>query len=110
MACNGHYMMILTTCADKESAKRLAEVLVRTRLAACAQLLPIESIYLWKGEVCEENETMLLLKTKTVLKDKLMDAIKKNHSYEVPEFIHLPITGGSPEYLAWIDECVDRPG
>jgi len=105
MACKGEYTLVITTCADKESAKMLARTLVEARLAACAQLLPIESVYTWKGEICEESETMLMLKTKTALYDKLAAMIRKNHTYEVPEIINLPITGGLPEYMKWIDEA-----
>ena len=104
MSCE--YIMVITTCSDKESAKRLANVLVGERLAACAQLTPIESIYAWKGEVCIENETMLLLKTKEALFDKLVAVIKENHLYEVPEIVQLPITSGLPEYLSWMDETL----
>ena len=107
MACNGDYSVVITTCADRESAKRLAGVIVRLRLAACTQLIQIESVYRWDGEVCNENETMLLFKTKTALYYRLAAAIRENHPYEVPEIIQLPITGGLPEYLNWIDENVE---
>ena len=106
MACNGEYTMVITTCADKASAKQLANIIVQQRLAACAQLIPIESVYVWEGEVCSEDETILLIKTKTALFDKLSAAIIENHSYEVPEIIKLPITGGHPDYLSWIDETI----
>ena len=106
MDCAGEYSMVTTTCADKESAKRLADVLIKARLAACVQLLPIESIYTWKGEVCNENETLLLMKTKTALYDKLAGVIRENHSYEVPQIVKYPIIGGLHEYLQWIDDCV----
>ena len=98
--------MVITTCADKNSAKYLANIIVSQRLAACAQLIPIESVYIWDGKVCNENETLLLIKTKTVLYDDLSAAIRENHEYEVPEIIRLPITGGLPEYLSWISETV----
>ena len=106
MACNGEYSVVITTCADRELARRLADHLVRGRLAACVQLFPIESIYTWKGEVCDGNEVLLLIKTRSVLYEKLVSAIRKNHSYDIPEIIKLPITGGLPEYLKWIDASV----
>ena len=106
MLNNGDYSMVITTCADRESAKRLASAVVSSRLAACAQLIPIESIYVWSGEVCNEEETMLVMKTKTALFDKLSAEIKSNHGYEVPQIIRIPITGGLPEYLNWIDETI----
>jgi len=98
--------MVITTCADKDSAKSLANIIVQQRLAACAQLVPIESVYVWDGKVCNENEVLLFIKTKTALYDKLAAAIVEHHEYEVPEIIRLPIVGGLPEYLSWIDETV----
>ena len=104
MAFIDEYSMVITTCADYESAKRLADIVVRARLAACVQLFQIESIYRWNDDVCDENETILHIKTKTALYDRLATAIKEHHPYEVPEIIRLPITGGLPEYLRWVDE------
>ena len=100
------YSLIITTTADKESAKKLAKWLVENKLASCAQMFPIESIYFWQGKVCEENETALFIKSKTALFEKIKTAIKENHGYEVPQIIQIPITDGLPEYLKWIDDCV----
>ena len=99
------YSLFITTCANKESAREIARLLVEKKLAACGQIFPIESIYFWKEKICEENETMLYIKSKTVLFEKIKAAIKENHSYEVPEIIQIPITDGLPEYLKWIDDC-----
>ena len=99
------YSIIITTIAGKEPAKKIARLLVENRLAACVQLLPIESVYLWKDKICEENESALLIKSKTTLFEKIKEAIKENHSYEIPQIIQIPITGGLPEYLKWIDDC-----
>jgi len=100
------YSITITTFADKESAKKTAKLLVEKCLAACVQIFPIESIYLWEGEICDENEYVLFIKSKTALFDKIMAAIKENHSYEVPEIIQIPVTSGLPEYFNWIDEVV----
>ena len=69
------------------------------------QMLPIDSVYLWKGETCEDGEVMLFIKSRTDLFDKIAVAIKEVHPYEVPEIVQLPITDGLPEYLKWIGEC-----
>ncbi|MCL2838234.1 MAG: divalent-cation tolerance protein CutA [Oscillospiraceae bacterium] len=98
------YSMFITTCADKESAKMIAELLVKNRLAACVQLFPIESVYFWHGKTCEDNEVALFIKSKTKLFDKIAVAIKENHPYEVPEIAQISITDGLPEYLKWIDD------
>lgn len=101
------YSIITTTFPDKESAKNAARLLVEKRLAACVQLFPIESVYLWKGEICEDSEVMLFIKSRTALFDKIVAVIKKNHSYEVPEIVRIPITDGLPEYMKWIGECTE---
>ena len=106
MGSNDKYSMVITTCADGESAKAIAKMLVSMRLAACVQVLPVESIYLWKGEICNDSETALLIKTKTGLFGKIAAAIKENHAYEVPEVIQIPIADGLPEYLSWIGDSV----
>ena len=102
------YSMIISTFPDKESAKSAAKLLVEQHLAACAQILPIESVYLWKNKICDESEFMLLIKTKSNLFDKIKETIKRVHSYEVPEIIQIPITDGLPDYLKWIDECTEE--
>ena len=99
------YSIIITTYPDKESAKRAAKLLIEQRLAACVQLFPIESVYLWQGNICDESEIMLFIKSKTALFGKIVMTIKEVHTYEVPEIVQIPIADGLPEYLKWIDEC-----
>jgi len=82
-------------------------MLVMRRLAACVQLLPINSVYSWKGEICDDDEVVLLIKSSAALFDEIATAIKDAHSYEVPEIIQLPIIGGLPEYLKWIDNNIE---
>ena len=107
MPDNTHqYSLVITTAADKDSAKVIAGLLVEKRLAACVQMFPVESIYTWKGETCNDDEIALFIKSKSSLFDKIAAAIKENHKYEVPEIIQIPITNGLPEYLKWIDDCV----
>jgi len=103
---NPVYSLTITTFADKESAKTVARHLVEKRLAACVQMFPIESIYMWKGEICDDGEIVLFIKSRAELFDQIKTAIKENHGYEVPEIIQIPITDGLPEYLKWIDGCV----
>ena len=100
---NTEYSIVFTTCADKESAKAIAMLLVEKRLAACVQMIPIESIYIWEDKICDDSETALLIKSKTALFEEISTAIKDNHSYEVPEIIQIPITAGHSDYLKWID-------
>ena len=102
------YSMIIVTTAEKDSAREIARSLVEKKLAACGQIFPIESIYFWQGKICEKNESMLFIKSRSELFDEIKAFIKENHSYEVPEIIQVPITNGLPEYLKWIDHCTQR--
>ena len=102
------YSMVISTCADKESAKQIAAALIEARLAACVQLFPIESMYNWQGKLCNDSETVMFIKSRTELFDKIAATIKENHTYEVPEIIQIPITDGLPDYLKWIDDSVEH--
>jgi periplasmic divalent cation tolerance protein len=99
------YSIITTTYPDKESAKSVAKLLVEKRLVACAQIFPIESIYLWQGQIHDEEETILIAKSKTQLFDIIVATIRENHTYQVPQIVQIPITDGLPEYLKWIEDC-----
>lgn len=103
------YQMVISTCTDKENAGIIARTLVEKRLAACVQMLPIESVYSWKGKICEENEIIIFIKSKTDLFAGIMGIIKELHSHEVPEIIQVPISGGLLEYLQWIDSATVEP-
>jgi len=98
------YSTVLVTCPNKDTARVLARLLVEQKLAACGQLLDIESVYTWEGKVHEEGEILLILKSKTELFEQLQVAIQENHSYEVPQIVQLSISDGLPSYLNWIDE------
>jgi periplasmic divalent cation tolerance protein len=97
------YALITTTAADRAQADNLARMLIDRRLAACVQLLPIDSLYRWRGEVEAASEILLLIKTRQALVEAAMAALKADHAYETPEIVVLPIQAGLPAYLAWID-------
>jgi periplasmic divalent cation tolerance protein len=104
------YCIVMTTCPEGAVSKTLVEGLLKNRLAACIQEIGIASSYRWKGKLEHENEILLLIKTKSALYDEIEAFINANHPYEVPEIIRVPVTAGSPSYLAWIDEeCSPRP-
>jgi len=96
------YCVILTTCGSKEEAEKLALLLVESRLAACAQIAGVTSFYEWDGAVNRDNEQLLLIKAKSAHYDKIEEFISRNHSYDVPEIIQIPISDGSKAYLKWI--------
>jgi periplasmic divalent cation tolerance protein len=97
-------IIVKTTCASKEEAKYIANILVKERLAACVQLNEIESIYFWKDEICSDNETLLSIKTKKELFSKVQSRILELHSYDVPQIIEIEISNISEDYLKFIKE------
>ena len=101
-------IVVLVTCGSAEEARRMARTLVEKRLAACGNIVgaPVRSIYLWKGKVESAKEYLLVMKTTRKRFAALREAVKRLHSYGVPEIIALPIVAGSTEYLKWICECV----
>ena len=100
------FIIIRTTTDDKEEAQDLALLLVKNKLSACVQIYPIESVYTWENKIEKENEFMLEIKTTSDNFEKIRNFILKNHSYEVPEIIVIPILYGSGEYLDWIQQSV----
>lgn len=102
-----NYIVVLCMIDTYEAAKSIARTLVESKLAACVNIVPqITSIYSWKGEIVEDNEFLLIVKSKSEAYDKLEAKIKELHSYEVPEIIAFDINKGLPEYLRWIEENV----
>ena len=95
---------IYVTATDEAEAGRIAKTVVEERLAACAnQLGSIRSVYWWDGKVCEGEEVALVLKTSAGKKEQLTERIQQLHSYDCPCIVCLPITGGNPDFLRWID-------
>ena len=100
------YGVVLVTASSRAEAEAIATSLVQSQLAACVSLLPIHSIYTWQGELHQEQEWQLLIKTDLAQFQTLEAKIRELHSYEVPEIIALPIVSGSQPYLQWISEQV----
>jgi periplasmic divalent cation tolerance protein len=97
-------IIIFSTCANKSEAKRIAHVLLKSRLAACVNILPITSFYWWKDKIRNGSECLMIMKTRARLFPELQRTISKVSSYEVPEIVSIKIDGGLPSYLEWIDE------
>ncbi len=102
------YCVVMVTTATEAEALSLADQLVADHLAACVQILPIQSIYRWQGTVHRDPEWQLLIKTRVALFEQVRDRLLALHNYEVPEIIALPIIAGSPTYLNWVKEQTQR--
>ncbi|MBP8974771.1 MAG: divalent-cation tolerance protein CutA [Anaerolineae bacterium] len=100
------YLVVLVTAESEAQARRIARRLLQNKLAACVNFVPIESMFLWQGAIQEEEEVLMIIKTRTETFDELMSAVKVTHSYDTPEIIGLPVAIGSRPYLKWIDDEV----
>jgi periplasmic divalent cation tolerance protein len=90
--------------ADKD-AKELAKKLVEEKLAACVNIVSgINSVYFWQGNIEDDMEKLLIVKTKASLFEELKKFVKENHPYTVPEIIAMPIILGNEDYLNWLEE------
>jgi len=98
-----HYLLVVTTLAKAEEAEKIAALMVKKRLAACAQVEgPITSIYWWKNSLEKEREWKCSFKTSVDLFPELEKALKQSHPYETPEIVGVPIKTVSQEYRAWM--------
>ncbi|EHP88330.1 divalent-cation tolerance protein CutA [Methanotorris formicicus] len=98
------YALVYITASNREEAKNIVSHLLENRLVACANIFPIESMYWWKGRIENDGEVAIILKTKEKLVKKIIEEVKKLHSYTNPCIIAIPIINGSEEFLKWIDE------
>ncbi len=94
------------TCPDKDTAEKIARLLVEANLAACVNILPnITSVYSWKGQVESAEEHLLIIKLPHAGYQALETTIRNNHPYELPEIIAVPVANALPEYINWILSC-----
>ena len=98
---------MITAYPDREEANKLAKLLVEQRLAAGVQMFPMESVYRWRGKICEAGEISLHIKSRGEFFDRVAAVIRENHPYEVPEIVRIPIVDGLPAYLEWIGDCTE---
>lgn len=101
--------IILTSVGLSEKAAQLAQALVERGLAACVSIVgPIRSIYRWKGKIENEQEYLLIIKTTAENAAHLAAAFAELHPYELPERVELEVTGGSADYLAWVEAQIEH--
>ena len=95
--------VVFVTVSSEEEGMKIARALVARKLAACVNLVPgVRSVFRWKGEVKDEKELLLVVKTRESKLAHLVQAVKEHHSYTVPETIALPVVGGAAPYLSWV--------
>ncbi len=101
------YVLCITTTDSEEVALRIKDSLLEKRLAACVSILPLcTSYFWWEGEVEKAREFLMIIKSRAEKVDEIRREVLSLHTYETPEFIVLPVIGGSVKYLEWIDSVV----
>lgn len=104
-------IVILVTCNSRSEAEKISRILVEARLIACANIVPsVQSIFRWQGEVCNEQEVLIIMKSVKTNLDRIIAKTKAVHSYDVPEIIALPIVAGSSDYLKWVEQETRKNG
>jgi len=99
--------VVISTAASEKEGWRIAQKLVEGKLAACVNVIPkVTSFFYWKGKLCREREVIILIKTIQSQLNKLINEIKKIHSYEVPEVISLHVDRGEERYLQWVNKTL----
>ena len=102
--------LISVTAASRDEAVGIGQAVVASRLAACANVLaPMTSIYWWDGAVNQNDEVPLILKTQDTLVEQVIEKVKALHSYDCPCVVAVPITGGNPAFLEWIEAETAAP-
>jgi len=102
--------VVLVTVPNVEVAYSIAKTIVKEKIAACVNVIPkIRSIYTWEEDVCDEPETLMIIKTRRQLFEKLKERVKELHPYDVPEIIALPLVDGIKDYLSWVLEVAQNP-
>ena len=98
-------VIILCTATPGDSEK-ISKVLLEERLAACVNVSPVKSYYIWEGKLSEDDEELMIIKTTQEAAQNVKARILELHSYKLPEIIIIPIVGGEERYLQWIDQSV----
>ena len=95
---------VYITAGSLEEAKSIGQILVGKNLAACVNLLEnMTSIYNWEDKIEESQEVIMIAKTRKTLMPKLVEKVNSLHSYDCPSILELPIQGGNPDFLSWIE-------
>ena len=105
MAEKDGFIAVHITTKDESEARKLANLLLEQRKAACVNIVPkISTLYRWQGKIESGTESLMIVKTRRSLLHDIIALVKANHSYQVPEVIALLIDGGSPDYIAWLED------
>lgn len=110
MAATG-FQIAYVTAANADEAAQIARALIEDRLAACANVTPsVRSFYRWEGQIADDEEAVIVLKTHQSRSAALIERVRELHSYDVPCVVLVPLVDGNPEYLDWLTAELDLEG
>ena len=99
------YSLLYITTSESSESEKIAKILLEEKLVACSNIIPqVKSLYLWKGQIEEDNESVLLIKTRADKIDKVIKRVKEIHSYQTPCILEFNVKKGSNEYLQWMEK------
>jgi periplasmic divalent cation tolerance protein len=104
---SGKFALVYMTAKSMEEAEKLRQMLLEKKLAACVNMAPADSKYLWKGKIEAQEEVVLFCKTRMDLVKEITESVKSVHSYDTPCIIAMPIEGGNEDYLKWLEEALE---
>ncbi len=100
--------VVMTTVESLKQAEELSDKILKRKLASCVSMFPITSKYWWKGDIERAEEILLLIKTHQERVQELLDFLRKEHPYEVPEILVIPIEISGEDYLRWVEDVTIR--
>jgi len=101
-------IIVFSTTANAKEANRIAKDLIKRKLAACVNIVPISSHYRWKGKTVHHRECLIIIKTRSEVFARMKGRILALHSYQLPEIVALKIEDGYKPYLEWLDSSVRK--
>jgi periplasmic divalent cation tolerance protein len=102
------YLIVFMTASNREEAVKIVRTLLEERLIACGNIIDsVCSLFWWQGEIEEEKEVLVIMKSREKLFKKLSKRVTEIHSYDVPEILAVPIVDGSQSYLDWLKNCLE---
>ncbi len=110
MAVDKSLMVVVTSVGTEEQALDVAHALVRARRAACVNIIPgVRSIFRWKGNVCDDSEMLLIIKTRAANFELVRETINRVNTYELPEVLAYRVDWASPGFTEWIQKITGSP-
>ncbi|MCP4581674.1 MAG: divalent-cation tolerance protein CutA [candidate division Zixibacteria bacterium] len=101
-------IIVFVTCPE-DKAENIAETLISEKYAACVNISPVKSVYIWQEKLCKDGEALLIIKSTSSAYPRLEDRIKQIHPYDVPEIVALKADAVQPDYLAWVKSQISSP-